>query len=430
MAVNPEEIDAPTPDVDDIKEINGDLTDAKCVQCSETRPGKFTLIHNSESQFLCSAECVTAFRAASTSKTVGDNRIQIVHMYEIERSCKECALTKVCTFRIGQSDATPEYLCSNGCVTKHIESEPEKYVVRRIRLVIETRSESAEAAKCIQCFETKQCLYSFQQDGEEFHLCQENCMNLLLKEQPDLFRLKRRSVRVRDLPKRAGHGSATIEDPADAGSPAKFDIKIIARTESEAAAARIDRDASFVRQCAQCSSLVTINDKSLQWETMDFCNETCLGQYQRIIGASCTTCQGVVQMTSLGKYCVRFGYEVRQFCRSACLDQYKKGLKVCSFCQKDISADTNGFLASIGGQFKDFCVASCMKKYDDMCNPKKKSVTGICAVCMNVDQISVEVTVNEHNHSFCSNPCFSAFQFVNNINAGKLECAVSWVNRN
>lgn len=77
-------------------------------------------------------------------------------------------------------------------------------------------------------------------------------------------------------------------------------------------------------------------------------------KYQNRIGSHCANCKKSVQMSSLGKYCVRFGHDIRQFCCSLCLEEFKKGLKVCSYCQKDISAGTEGFLAPVGdkGQFK------------------------------------------------------------------------------
>lgn len=79
-----------------------------------------------------------------------------------------------------------------------------------------------------------------------------------------------------------------------------------------------------------------------------------LGKYQQELGSHCANCKGNVQPASLGKYCVRFGYEVKQFCCSTCLEEFKKGLKVCSFCQKDISSGAEGFLAPVGdkGTFK------------------------------------------------------------------------------
>ena len=81
----------------------------------------------------------------------------------------------------------------------------------------------------------------------------------------------------------------------------------------------------------------------------------------------CSSCKKDVQTTSLGKYCVRFGSDIKQFCSIVCLDDYMNGLKVCSYCQKDISGG-EGFLAPIGekGQFKDFCEPSCLQNYEHM----------------------------------------------------------------
>jgi len=40
----------------------------------------------------------------------------------------------------------------------------------------------------------------------------------------------------------------------------------------------IDPDRSFIRKCSQCSTMITGDEKNLSWETMDFCNEECLGE--------------------------------------------------------------------------------------------------------------------------------------------------------
>ena len=89
----------------------------------------------------------------------------------------------------------------------------------------------------------------------------------------------------------------------------------------------------------------------------------CLETYQSKM-SSCATCQKEVQASSMGKYSVRFGCDVKQFCSNLCLEDYKKGLKVCNYCQKDISGG-EGFLAPINdkGTFKDFCDQKCLLKY-------------------------------------------------------------------
>ncbi|XP_043798357.1 zinc finger MYM-type protein 3 isoform X2 [Apis laboriosa] len=174
------------------------------------------------------------------------------------------------------------------------------------------------------------------------------------------------------------------------------------------------------KRCANCLLIVEPNDeRNLSWETMEFCNEECLGKFQTKYGSYCRNCNGSVQAVSLGKYCVRFGYDVRQFCCSTCLEEFKKGLKVCSYCQKDISSSTEGFLAPVGdkGQFKDFCTQDCMEKYSKMSsieppNMEKKC----CSVCQEEKIVHCEVQIDRSDPvAICSEPCFAAFKFVKKV---------------
>ena len=107
-----------------------------------------------------------------------------------------------------------------------------------------------------------------------------------------------------------------------------------------------------VTGCAQCFKIGPTLQEVLVWETMRFCNEICLGittcsddvtalkiakvflmfpgEYQNTM-ANCSTCKKTVQDSLLGKYCVRFGADIKQFCSNVCLDEHKKGLKVGLF---------------------------------------------------------------------------------------------------
>lgn len=150
----------------------------------------------------------------------------------------------------------------------------------------------------------------------------------------------------------------------------------------------LDESSKREKRCATCCSIIELSEeRNLSWETMEFCNDDCLGKFQRKYGSFCKNCNGSVQAVSLGKYCVRFGCDVRQFCCSTCLEEFKKGLKVCSYCQKDISLSTDGFLAPVGekGQFKDFCTQDCMEKYSKL-NSSEPPATEKkpCSVCQEV----------------------------------------------
>ena len=96
---------------------------------------------------------------------------------------------------------------------------------------------------------------------------------------------------------------------------------------------------------------------------------------------------------------------------------YLSLFQVCSYCQKDISGG-EGFLAPIGdkGQFKDFCEQSCLSKYEEMHLGKKPDKETLpCSVCKEEKVVEQEIMRVESVVKLCSQPCFSAFKFVNSV---------------
>lgn len=390
--------DAPTP-----------LANHICIQCSNDIICEFAFTEGNEDKFICSFECIRKLKEDAPDKyTLHLKKVPLVSIMEVKKICSKCSEEKQCNYRFKQLDET-KYICIDECANQLItETENRYYIRHKVYLIDETAS--TKDHKCIQCDESKTCKYILKQDTEDLFICQDDCLNLLLKEQPNKVRVKRRSVRVRDVPLITRVPTPHLEEPVDS-------VKIVARTDEQAEIARKDRENSFIRHCYHCTKVLVDPEKLLTWETLDFCDEYCLGQYQKKIGSNCAQCKKKVSATSLGKYCVRFGYNLKQFCCSKCLDEYKKGLKTCAYCQVDISSPGEGVLAPIGdkGKYKDFCTHICMKKYEDLCNPKKKVVNALCAVCSLEKPVRVSVTLDNRLQKFCSNPCFSAFKFVNNI---------------
>lgn len=332
-----------------------------------------------------------------------------------EKTCAHCKEEKICGFRYKDADTSAtQYICRTGCIDTLMTAHPGRYFIRRKKFLVEevpetTADDNTTEHDCLQCKKSfAKNKYFFKQDEESFYICSEDCYKIISSEEPEKFNLKRDSIRVRNI------GHTTISSKGS-GS----DSRIVSRSQQEAESAKLERAKSFLRICVDCKTEIQIRPggKTLIWQTMDFCDEQCLGKYQRRIGSHCQTCNGEVPHQSLGKYCVRFGFEVRQFCCAACLNNFKKGLKTCSCCQKDISGSGEGFLAPVGDkeQFKDFCSQTCMRRYDSMVNVKKKQRTDRCGVCNFEKIMRVEMTIDGNEHNFCSNPCFSAFKFVSNI---------------
>ncbi|KAJ8918744.1 hypothetical protein NQ315_015064 [Exocentrus adspersus] len=247
---------------------------------------------------------------------------------------------------------------------------------------------------CDKCKLKRKVKYYFSDKDLVKYLCDDNCLNVFKDSQENkvILNWEEGSLRVKNF-------TGTAKEPPSL---------------------------AFIRKCAACKKITDDIENNLTWEIMDFCNEFCLSNYQKEIGSHCSSCQGEVKSNSLGKYCVRFGNDIRQFCTSLCLEKYKKGLKVCSYCQQDMSGGPTGFLAPVGdkGQFKDFCSQLCMEKYDIMTNdrPPKVAEGTICSVCKAEKPITIEFELQGSPNYFCSEPCFVAFSFVNNISPGK--CAM------
>ncbi|KAJ8980599.1 hypothetical protein NQ317_018727 [Molorchus minor] len=225
---------------------------------------------------------------------------------------------------------------------------------------------------CNECKLKRKVKYYYTTNDTTKFLCDDNCLNAMKNSQDDrvAFNWEEGSLRVKNF-------SGSIKEPPSL---------------------------TFIRKCAACKKVTDDIENNLTWEIMDFCNEFCLSKYQKEIGSHCSSCQGEVKSNSLGKYCVRFGNDIRQFCTSMCLEKYKKGLKVCSYCQQDMSGGPEGFLAPVGdkGQFKDFCSQLCMEKYDIMTNDRPPKVAS-GTICSN--QFPKQpITLNSLGDSGCPVP--------------------------
>lgn len=395
--------------------------DGPCVQCEIEQPCSFRFTKDGETLYVCNEPCIKAYQAEFPGKyTVTRKKYLIEEIAPKNLLCSECEEHKMCYFYYN-FDGEDTYYCSLVCLEGMMADEKDKYAFKRVRVTIDQIL--SKDAKCLICGTAKPCVYSVVRYGEQHYLCDQACIKVLNgRENGRYFIKKIRSKKtvVPPPPKTPMLKLKVISNATDKYLDEGY--KIQAKTPAMVQAAREERERSFVRRCNQCTLILTMDEKVLTWETMDFCNEMCLGRFQNKIGSRCANCKNLVQHTSLGKYCVRFGYDIRQFCNSGCLEEFKKGLKICCYCQRDISAGAQGFLAPVGdkGQFKDFCAQPCMEKFDQMNkNPVPQPVWAKCAVCSLEKATTIEMEVTETaSQRLCSDPCFAAFKFVNNIFPG------------
>lgn len=365
----------------EVQERSGEITEESCLNCENVAKCMYSLLEESgEIKFLCTYNCVKEHLEDNPDKYKLVQRIVIIQEIQpAENSCSKCDEKKLCSFRYQIT------------VTSTITNEP-SVPDEGGETPTEPPQPSTETVKSIDTrflCERETCLKDFIGDNTKKYIVRE---------------LRKRSERVRSTPK-----PSQLEEEEEIP-------KVVARSDAEVETARIDRDQSFIRRCAQCFDIVNFTAKSIQWETYDFCSEKCLGQYQNLIGANCTQCNGDVASTSIGKLCVRFGPEIKQFCTSACLNVFKQTHKTCSLCFKDLKREGDEENTVVTKRSNNFCDHLCAKRYEEIIHPRKRYPQYLCSVCNNKKSPKVEVLLDGHVHRFCSNPCFSAFKFVNNVN--------------
>lgn len=406
--------------------------DGTCSHCKIERSCQYRFSNKDGGyNYLCDLNCVNTFQDINSGQYLLVNKKYMVEEIVPKMlTCSECEEKKMCYFYYNFDGEDTNY-CSLECLHSMMADEKDCYTLKRRRITVLERP--PKDGTCCVCNETKSCIYTFSRYGLTECVCEQPCLRTLnIKENGRYLLKKIRATRNPPQQKPANPNPPLLKLKVISNATDKYldeAYKIQAKTPAMVQAAREERERTFRRVCKQCHFLLTNEEKMLTWEAMDFCNETCLGRYQNKFGSKCINCNNDVQHTSLGKYCVRFGCDIRQFCNSACLEEFKKGLKICCYCQKDISSGHVGFLAPVGdkGQFKDFCSQTCMEKFDQMSkNPIPQPVWAKCAVCSLEKATTIEVEVSKDaTQRLCSDPCFAAFKFVNNIFPGKSICRIT-----
>ncbi|CAH2095186.1 unnamed protein product [Euphydryas editha] len=396
--------------------------DATCYYCKTERSCQFRYkAKDGGYNYLCELNCVKLFQNINPGQyLLVDKKYMVEEIIPRMLTCSECEEKKYCYFYYN-FDGEDTHYCSIECLHSMMADEKDCYTVKRRRITVEERL--PKEGVCCMCNETKDCIYFFTRYGISQVICEQACLrDLNMKENGRYLLKKRRATRNQSQAKPTRPNPPLLKLKVVSNATDKYldeAYKIQAKTPAMVQEAREERERTFVRVCVHCHLILTDEEKMLTWEAMDYCNEVCLGKYQKKFGSKCTNCNKYVQNASLGKYCVRFGCVIRQFCNSACLEEFKKGLKICCYCQQDIDSGHMGFLAPVGdkGQFKDFCSQNCMEKFDQMSkNPVPQPVWAKCAVCSLEKATTIEVEVGKDvTQRLCSDPCFAAFKFVNNI---------------
>ncbi|XP_046374355.2 zinc finger MYM-type protein 4-like isoform X2 [Haliotis rufescens] len=258
---------------------------------------------------------------------------------------------------------------------------------------------------CIVCGKVGRCKYNIVRNGDIKHLCDDTCFRKF-RANPTMF-LKNTSSTQQKSP-----GQPTTRS----------------QTGSLKQTAKSSNSQSEYKTCTVCQ-LMNINTQKpfVQWMNVDFCSKVCLAKYQSNLNSSCSYCTSFVAPEFRPLFCLQVGTDFKTFCSAKCSNEYKKRLRLCAFCQKDLATVSDSFCAPVdANKFLDFCSKNCLKKYEEKTSDveiigvestgkKGGGQSNRCAVCAKGGQMKHNIKLNGVMNRLCSDPCLSAFQYANKL---------------
>ena len=112
---------------------------------------------------------------------------------------------------------------------------------------------------------------------------------------------------------------------------------------------------------------VNPNQPFLNWKGLDFCGESCLGKFQTNLSSNCSYCRAFIAPEKRATFCLKIGNDMRPFCKQRCIAEFKKNLRLCACCQKDLSVVPGCFSAMVGSldkKIRQFCSQACHQRLE------------------------------------------------------------------
>ena len=123
-------------------------------------------------------------------------------------------------------------------------------------------------------------------------------------------------------------------------------------------------------------------------------------------------------------HCIVWAIQLISLMIQVCLTDFKKHVKSCGSCKKDILNEAGAVATLIkmpngATELKGFCSRMCLARLNSetfmAMKASSKERIASCSVCNKMAPIVQEVLLGGVTHHLCSDPCFSAFRYANKL---------------
>ncbi|GFO28412.1 Zinc finger mym-type protein 3 [Plakobranchus ocellatus] len=290
------------------------------------------------------------------------------------------------------------------------------------------KKSKSRSQTCIVCLKVCRCKYNIVRNGDIKHLCGDDCFKQFRKT-PSAFLKNNKDGKTVESAKSADSHRPSQLLPPPASSRTSSDFKT----------------------CSVCQ-LMNSNPSQpfCNWKGLDFCGEACLGKFQANLSSYCSFCKAYIPLDNRSTFCLKIGNDMRPFCQQRCYTEFKKNLRLCAWCQKDLSSCPKAFSAMVGSldkKIRQFCSQTCRQRLEaqivnvEVVRSVTKGTselntlssqssalhktsgveTAICSVCQKRLPVLHTIRFQGQVHRLCSDLCLSAFQYTNKIGMSKCD---------
>lgn len=148
----------------------------------------------------------------------------------------------------------------------------------------------------------------------------------------------------------------------------------------------------------------------MQWECLEFCNNTCYELFMYNEHFKCVSC-GKISGPCIGSNVHMIGNRIYYFCCDTCEKTFYDLMKFCRYCRSVISRINHS---------DGFCQSDCRKRYKQLYECRDEVHAEFCHQCRTMKPANICLRVDGVIYAFCCFACYFHLKTSCGIFAGEI----------
>lgn len=170
------------------------------------------------------------------------------------------------------------------------------------------------------------------------------------------------------------------------------------------------REYDKIVHCGHCQRCIKPTQSFMQWECLEFCNNTCYELFMYNEHFKCVSC-GKISGPCIGPNVRMIGNRIYYFCCDTCEKTFYDLMKFCRYCRSVISRINHS---------DGFCQSDCRKRYKRLYECRAEVHAELCHQCRTMKPADICLRVDGVIYTFCCFACYFHLKTSCGIFAGEI----------